>query len=555
MRIILTLLLTLFVCASTAVAQSAATKPPTAQSARTPASGAAAAATVNVHARVPQQAVACLSVRLQQIKLDQALRLVPWEIVSAASLDEVGIDLSELERFDLLVGPIAEQPGIAGLFTSKNMVDLSRLNKELFSVSPDGKSYRMMGNRPFRDLAIVPLGESQIVVGYGQLIGPLLNAEPGAGELLKQMQRLGENGHISLVFVPGPARELLLEGARSLPQQEAVDFKVLAEKVQLVAARAQIDTNPTINLLIEAANETDAQAVEVSWNRQVEIASDQFVRGMARPSRNEEMTEAMQAFSVRAIKELRDLLRPTRKGSRLLLTIDHRAINLARGLATYANLAGALDGLTPGNRTPGGGPPRAAMQMVGGTDGDKLRQIGLAVHNFESVYKMMPGGVDSGQPKPKQLSWRVYLLPFFGDPASIQLFQQFKLDEPWDSEHNSKLLAKMPDMYRFSKAQVAAGHTVVQMPLGPGLISEKGKSVRFGNITDGLSNTIMIALSTDQAAVPWTKPEDFNPLENLELIRSDNGKMVYCQADGRVLDEPRMPPEKLKNMLTIAGGE
>lgn len=550
MRLNLTLLLTLFVGASTAVAQSAATKPPTSQTSTTQAGAAGAAATSKVHALVPQQAVACLSVRLQQIKLDQALRLVPWEIVSAASLDEVGIDMSELERFDLVVGPIAEQPGIAGIFTSKNKLDLSRLNKELFLTAPDGKSYRMTGNRPFRDLAIVPLGDSQIVVGNGQLIGPLLNAERGAGELLKQMQRLGENGHISLVFVPGPARELMLEGAGSLPQQEAVDFKVLAEKVQLVAARAQIDTNPTINILIEAANETDAQAVEVSWNRQVEISSDQLVRGMARPSRDEEMTEAMRAYSARAIKELRDLLRPTRKGSRLLLTIDHRAINLARGLATYANLAGAL-----GNRTPGGGPPRAPRQMVGGTDGDKLRQIGLAVHNFESVYKMMPGGVDPGQPKPKQLSWRVYLLPFFGDPASTQLFQEFKFDEPWDSEHNSKLIAKMPDMYRFSKAQVAAGHTVVQMPLGPGLIREEGKSIRFSNITDGLSNTLLIALSTDEAAVPWTKPEDFNPLENLELIRSDNGKMIYCQADGRVLDEPRMPPEKLKSMLTIAGGE
>ncbi len=42
------------------------------------------------------------------------------------------------------------------------------------------------------------------------------------------------------------------------------------------------------------------------------------------------------------------------------------------------------------------------------------------------------------------LSWRVALLPYIEQDA---LYRQFKLDEPWDSEHNKKLIAQMPKIY------------------------------------------------------------------------------------------------------------
>ncbi len=51
------------------------------------------------------------------------------------------------------------------------------------------------------------------------------------------------------------------------------------------------------------------------------------------------------------------------------------------------------------------------------------------------------------------------ILPFLGDPELTQLFQQFKLDEPWDSENNAKLLINMPAIYRYSKSQGTPGHT------------------------------------------------------------------------------------------------
>ena len=74
---------------------------------------------------------------------------------------------------------------------------------------------------------------------------------------------------------------------------------------------------------------------------------------------------------------------------------------------------------------------------------NKLRQIGLAIRSFENTYGQLPIGESNRQTPVRYrdgkplLSWRVHLLPFL---AQDPLYGRFKLDEPWDSEHNLKLL-------------------------------------------------------------------------------------------------------------------
>ena len=52
------------------------------------------------------------------------------------------------------------------------------------------------------------------------------------------------------------------------------------------------------------------------------------------------------------------------------------------------------------------------------------------------------------------LSLRVHVLP---DLGYEELYREFHLDEPWDSEHNAKLVAKMPREFGGS---LLPGHTV-----------------------------------------------------------------------------------------------
>ena len=66
------------------------------------------------------------------------------------------------------------------------------------------------------------------------------------------------------------------------------------------------------------------------------------------------------------------------------------------------------------------------------------------------------------------LSWRVQILPFVEEG---ELFKQFHLDEPWDSEHNKPLIAKMPAVYAKPGARSTA------RPLYPGSCRQ-GSGVR-----------------------------------------------------------------------------
>ena len=141
---------------------------------------------------------------------------------------------------------------------------------------------------------------------------------------------------------------------------------------------------------------------------------------------------------------------------------------------------------------------------------NNLKQIGLAMHNYHDTYNKMPSDIYSKDGKPL-LSWRVAILPYI---EQDQLYRQFKLDEPWDSEHNKKFSAMAIKIYMVPNAKnPVAGKTYYQ-----GFVSKKGATPRslfsedstlkstLVNITDGTSNSIMVAEAAE--AVDWAKPAD-----------------------------------------------
>ncbi|MBY0229410.1 MAG: DUF1559 domain-containing protein [Gemmataceae bacterium] len=142
------------------------------------------------------------------------------------------------------------------------------------------------------------------------------------------------------------------------------------------------------------------------------------------------------------------------------------------------------------------------------TQSNNLKQIGIAIHHHHDTFNRLPGDFVDKDGK-KLLSWRVHLLPFIEQEA---LYRQFKFDEPWDSEHNKKLLDKMPKVFARVKGKAEKGMTHLQTFTGPGTVwNGRRRSPAFANIVDGLSNTIAVAEASK--AVPWTKPEDMEVTE------------------------------------------
>jgi hypothetical protein len=188
-----------------------------------------------------------------------------------------------------------------------------------------------------------------------------------------------------------------------------------------------------------------------------------------------------------------------------------------------------------------------------------VRDLVIAMHNYHSDYAKMPARAIYSKDKKPLLSWRVQLLPYL---EQDQLYKQFKLDEPWDSEHNKKLIEKMPAIFRGSNAELNKQFkTRYVVPVGTETIfPPDGKQLTLGQITvaDGTSNTIALLEASDEQAVIWTKPDDWeldvkNPTKGLFNEGQDHLLVGFC--DGVVRRIPaRIPPQDLAHLVTYKDG-
>ncbi len=103
------------------------------------------------------------------------------------------------------------------------------------------------------------------------------------------------------------------------------------------------------------------------------------------------------------------------------------------------------------------------------------------------------------------LSWRVSLLPFLGQE---ELYKQFKLNEPWDSSTNKRLVLRMPAVFRSPDDTSRQPLTSYLVPVGDGTAFGGKIGIRRADITDIPHLTIMIVEADDEHRVIWTKPED-----------------------------------------------
>ncbi len=196
--------------------------------------------------------------------------------------------------------------------------------------------------------------------------------------------------------------------------------------------------------------------------------------------------------------------------------------------------SGGMSGGGAGSMRPGGPPGMGGMPMGGATGPG----MGMGMPAMGGAGGAGGMGMGAGGPQPTAaqgkalLSWRVALLPFLGQN---ELYKQFRLNEPWDSPYNLRLLKKMPAVYAAPGADREAGMTFYQVFVGEHAAFEKHRHTRIADIIDGTSNTILIAEAG--SAVPWTKPEDLHfaidePLPQLGGVFPD--VFLAAFADGSV---------------------
>lgn len=207
---------------------------------------------------------------------------------------------------------------------------------------------------------------------------------------------------------------------------------------------------------------------------------------------------------------------------------------------------------------------------------NSMKQLALAVLNFENSSGLYPGPIVDEGGKPL-LSWRVAILPFLDQMA---LYDRLRLDEPWDSEHNLRVARALPAPFANPSHNElnARGLTTYLRPVYPGsdLAAAAGKNEPIASgkngtkiffapgdpirqITDGTSNTILIAEVAPEHAVFWTKPADWevdleNPMAKLRTDQREGFVTAWHDGHAKFLSF-KMPVDILRAVITKTGGE
>lgn len=184
---------------------------------------------------------------------------------------------------------------------------------------------------------------------------------------------------------------------------------------------------------------------------------------------------------------------------------------------------------------------------------NNLKQLSLALLNYEATYNRLPMAANYAEGSKHPYSWRVALLPFLEQQS---LYDQYRFDEPWDSEANKLVLEQIPDQYRSpfdDPASTSAGYFVFS---GPATVLNAEHTVQLRNITDGTSNTLTFVEA--KRAIPWTKPEDIayaadSPLPKLDRWTSEL-HAAMCDGSVHALADD-IAEERLRALITKAGGE
>jgi hypothetical protein len=194
---------------------------------------------------------------------------------------------------------------------------------------------------------------------------------------------------------------------------------------------------------------------------------------------------------------------------------------------------------------------------------NNLKQIALAVENYQAVYHTFPPAYVADATGKPMHSWRVLILPFLDEQG---LYDLYDFSEPWDGPNNSKLLGKMPPIFHCpsrntGKPTSLTSYVVVR---GNGTMFPGAKSVRVEQVTDRLSDTIMAA-EVANVTIPWTKPDDLdlltmglqiNDRDNPSISSNHRGGANVARGDATCLFvEESMTAIRLRAHATIAGGE
>ncbi|MDC0937021.1 DUF1559 domain-containing protein, partial [Pirellulales bacterium] len=335
------------------------------------------------------------------------------------------------------------------------------------------------------------------------------NVRPQVADAVK---RLGSHNAGVMIFGDADSRRVVREMFPRLPAPfDAIDGRLIADGLQWGGASIDLPPNLRVATAVQANDSKTAESVRG-------VATIAIDMGKAMAAGGGGDLDPMSPVLVKAL----DLIR---------LQVDDALVTLTLGDAPEE--VAALTKML-------GRPIREARDAAERRQRiNSFKMLALAMHNYEARNKTFaPAAIVDDQGRPL-LSWRVAILPYVDQE---DLYDQFRLDEPWDSAHNQQLIAQMPEVYadpnRSARRTAGEGRTTFVVPTGPDTVFAGHKGMMLKEITDGMSSTVMIVEVVPDRAVTWSQPADWEVdfADPFDGVADDVGRpfiTAFCDGSAR----------------------
>jgi Protein of unknown function (DUF1559) len=465
-----------------------------------------------------------------------------------SSIDRITVALTRNNNFQ-------QEPDVIVILATSKPFDRDAF---LERMTP-GAEKQQVGGKTFYEVRRQKIGlhfadERTLVFGPAESVHRALRQAPARqGDLASALQQ-ARAGKSLVVAVNAAALMTFLPPAAL--QQIPPPFQPLL-RAKAASLTLDLERSGQLDFRLVYANAQQAGEAEQAFHEGIKLGRTFLAKGRAeamkkvlgdgKPGTLDELPESVGAlFGLGMINRLEEFLAdPPLKKEGTALSV---ALPLPQGSSAALGLAAVSTALL----VPAVQKVREAASRT--QDQNNLKQMALAMHFYHEANRGFPAAAicdNNGKPL---LSWRVAILPYLEqDP----LYKQFKLDEPWNSEHNRKLIPLMPKLYEIPAAPPKPGETHYRVFVGGGAMFELNRKTRIADITDGTSNTLMIVETAD--SVPWTKPEDIpydaqKPLPKLGGFYAAGCNVALADASVRFMSLS-IAETTLRALITRAGGE
>lgn len=505
-------------------------------------------------------AVAAAAVFPRRVLNAPEMEMMPLEVITAAGIKELGFDPMQIEwvlAFVEMPEPgamMAGPPPAAVVLRSAKPFPDGKILGDLWNQTEedqlDGKTYRK-GMNPMMPSIYQP-NKYTLIIATGDLLPRMLSnhATPEDGRVTSVLGRMKKMPDVMGVVFIEPLRPMLAMPLAMAPiPLELNDVKRVPSLLTSIGIKGDIHgMAPSFTLFLKANDEEAAKDLDNIIGKAMEFGKKALEAELAKQKTSDDPVEqAATQYSKRLADMMMEQCRPVRKGDKLILTSEGSNNPQAASMATIGVLIALL--------LPAVQAAREAARRVSSTN--NLKQIGLALLNYEQANNTFPPAYSVDKNGKPLLSWRVLILPYLDHQG---LYKQFHLDESWDSDHNKTLINKMPDIFRSPNSKlVGQGKANYLTPRNAKSIFPGKEAIRLAKICDGTSNTILTLEVPDDSAVIWTKPDDFqydesNPLKGLTGMRSGGFHAGFADGSVRFISST-IDLTILKALFTRAGGE